>query len=245
MKGLMNLIAVLCVVLCVGTAFGAAGPISPASPYVSSGTSFPDVYMWSGYMNLGLPGFTTVSAYVDFRLENHKVENADWYFYTEHDDPAIFHASLSANGMLLDGDSLVAYDNMNWQTSYQTRKGVELSESASLGFGTYYDEGDLTDEHPYVWIGGNFQLLPAEITNSTFLYREYPCWDWSPEIGFYESEKTQWYASCRFDGRFVADTLEKAQGMGAQFASVPEPSTIGLLLPVLVAVLAFLRRRCN
>jgi hypothetical protein len=245
MKG-MNLIA-MAVVAIFCMFFGSVafaedhGSVVTVSPSISSSSYLPDAHLRSHYLNLGYDDGTlgiSISASMD--LENHLVQGAGWYFYTDPWDTSRFHAELTASGMLLGDGLITASDPLTWSTEYETRYGVDMNSRGSLNF---YEAADPNDS--YASVAGSLNLSPAVVTMSLFHYDEYPDYDWNPDGGgYYETDDTRWNAFCRFDGRFVADTPEEARAMGAPFASVPEPSAIVLMvMGVISGIAVYLRRR--
>jgi len=107
-----------------------------------------------------------------------------------------------------------------------------------------YDEGVPTS----LWVGGSFNLHPAQIHTSSFSYREFEQilleWPNGYDQDPIEVKVPAWQGSYYLYGEFVADTPELARAMGAQFVqtqSVPEPTSFALMIGGIAV--AILRRR--
>lgn len=195
-------------------AFGAAGGSVLGNPNMGDSISFPDLstsWNWNNYGESGSGSFWV-------GLYGHTVEYAHWNFYVFPDDTSQFSMHLNLSGWLSDNGP--GFEQERHQNSYVSHGGMEVSKYLYLE--------NNTGEESHVYVSGGFSLSPAELTCANFSYNEF---DYSE---FDVPEDTFWMANYQFQGHFIAPTLEEAQAMGAQFASVPEPSCIAMMLSLLV-----------
>jgi len=262
MKGL-NLLVLVLFVLCglgvVGTAFGAGGPVSDSN---SLGGSF--LLGIPGSYNNKSPQWTSgcseaddyVNGSFSIRLDPNVTSfgSAWWDFHTDYYDTSRWTATCSLNGFLDDSEEWPQQQDWN-QSIGQENLSIHAylnfyctEYSTGGGLGVLSEAAGPIDTTQAMGLYGNFSISPSELDGSYFSYNEsmqnwytYPDgYDQPPVI----EQIPVWNARYTMNGRFVAPTLAEAQAMGAPYASVPEPSSIVMILGSLVAGFAvYLRRK--
>jgi len=249
MRGMLNVMVVVCAISCMfvaSAAFGAGGSITGnqlsgyftldgASQYNSSCYESEDDYV-HGSFNLLLDG------------NSYSFEYANWSFYTNWYDTSSWTATCYMYGLreVLEEELGSQY----WHQSV-SQGGVDISASLQsncyeptygdgLGVCSEPDEGGV-DQDRFLGVNGSFNIKPADLQNSDFMYMEGYTQRWVD--GGYEKVPT-WTAQYTMYGRFIAPTLAEAQAMGAPYAAVPEPSSLAIMLGgVLISLATYLRRR--
>lgn len=208
--------------------------LNVGDPSMGDSISFPDMNAGWGWNNNSGQGHGSFW----MELKGHQLEYSSWNFYVSPSDTSQFYANAYASGWLLNGNALNFADSRQQVTSI-SRRGVNLNDNLYLSYlKGKTDENGLALEPDSIYLNGGVSVGPAKFTNATFNYQE--CLpDWEGSDG-----RTYWYSSCQFTGHFIAPTIAEARAMGAQFATIPEPSTIVLLISGLVtASFAVWRKR--
>jgi len=232
----MNVLVVVALFAILSTgsvAFAAGGgQLGGNINFSQSGMSFSSHLNQDGDNNSGYASFQ-----MSLNPDTMSLEHASWNFRSESYDPMYWTAQCYLFGYRNGGDDHPV--NQNWDQNVTVG---EVSVSESLNLYAKYDEGVPTS----LWVGGSFNLHPAQIRTSSFSYREFEQtlleWPNGHDHDPIEVKVPAWQGSYYLYGEFVADTPELARAMGAPFVqSVPEPTSFALMLcGIAVAVL---RRR--
>ncbi len=167
-----------------------------------------------------------IRASVNFRLENHEIENADWNFNYGY-SPNTWSASFYAYGLLLDQESSSLVPRNQWTNV--SNDDMELSTNITVNSyedWSYVGKDQWLSEEKWFRLEATMSLEPSIVTSSSCYYREYTA-DWLQE------PENKWSLNYYVSGEFI------------QTNPVPEPSTICLFGSFLAfgAVVAFRRRR--
>lgn len=105
-----------------------------------------------------------------------------------------------------------------------------IKDAASLIFNVrMFNNGDMNEDGlTRSYTLSDFFLKPSDIISTSLAYD-------NVAINCDGIVRQNWLLTYQVSGQFSAGTLAEAQAIGAQFASVPEPGTIALLLAAAIA----------
>ena len=256
MRNLMNLLVVL-VVLCafVGTTFGAGGYSdgNQLSGYFSPSTGTPQ---WNSY-SYEADGSVRGSFNILLDPALYSFESASWSFYTNWYDTSYWTARCYVRGLREVSEDCP--QSQNWHQSV-SEDGLDINaglnfncyEYPNYGGGLGVASGSSSSDDAKTQtmsVDGYFNINHSDLSGSDLMYMEGTEDRWVYPDGYENppviTSTSTWTAQYTMYGRFIADTSEAAQAMGAAFAEpVPEPSTFVLMvIGFITSIAVYLRRR--
>lgn len=210
---------VVAVIVVLAASFFFASQAISAEAEVSSlceGITLPNLSACWGSSNFSFSDGNNPEGYSWFYLRTpYEVKEANWNFWVNSQDTQFWTANLSVLGLLHENSSSGTRNSR----SHIAISGIEIAEDLDTD---RFLGSDGKEQNRVLW---SMRVSPSSVISENFSYSEYP--------DLYGLEMKQWMGQYCVSGKFLASSTEEARQLGAQFASVPEPSSICLLSALL------------
>lgn len=209
MKGIVFMLMLVVSFCFVGPTLG-AGTVGQS---LSESLSLPDLEANWGWNTYTVEEEVPVGgAWVDVRVP-YNLSYSSLNYMVSKEDTSIWHAFFNFSGEVSVTDPCLDTKTNNGKIE---KGGVKISEYLYTCPDYYRD---------WVYATASISVSPSTIISGEFRYNEYQ----------YGDSPATWYAGYTVRGKFIAPSEEEARQLGAQFASVPEPSSICLVSVLLLA----------